>query len=119
MSVLSVHILSILNLMAGDLKDTYGPRQNVMEYFPRLYFLTGYFALDTRSLSVPVFVSASQKLDYFRESSFSGCSIQHLAAVVDIRLSLTLWYPRHVLQMRVGLFFAAASLAGAQPLMAA
>ena len=28
-------------------------------------------------------------------------------------LSLTLWYPRHKLQMRIGLFFGAASLAGA------
>lgn len=35
----------------------------------------------------------------------------HLATIVDVP-SLTLWYPRHSLQMRVGLFFGAASLAG-------
>jgi hypothetical protein len=29
------------------------------------------------------------------------------------RCSLSLWYPRHVLQLRIGLFYSAASLAGA------
>lgn len=32
---------------------------------------------------------------------------------IDEHFSLTLWYPRHQLQLRIGLFFGAASLAGA------
>lgn len=30
-----------------------------------------------------------------------------------VPLSLSIWYPRHMLQYRIGLFFGAASLAGA------
>lgn len=60
--------------------------------------------------------SASLKLVYFPVLFTSECPIPGLrlkSLVAKQSHSLSIWYPRHMLQTRVGVFYSAASLAGA------
>ena len=62
-----------------------------------------------------VSVLDSPKLVCFRVSSTSAYDIRarKLTSLTCFFVSLILWYPRHMLQYRVGLFFGAASVSGA------
>lgn len=82
-----------------------------------MYHLT--FVLATRNLLVSESVWASRRPDFSPELYTSTailasvpCNLAH-ANHASLSLSLSLWYPRHKLQYRVGLFFGAATLAGA------
>ena len=66
------------------------------------------------SSSVFVSVSDLQKLAYSQVSSTSTYHTRSpKLSLTSLFLSLSLWYPRHKLQYRIGLFFGAASVSGA------
>ena len=96
-------------------EDVHGLRQNVSVTHGTPLF--GEPIVSTPAISnllLPAFFLDSLKPDYSRESSTSTYSnpaskLERIPALS----SLTLWYPRHKLQYRIGLFYGAASLAGA------
>ena len=89
----------------------------VKKYVPSIPYavLTDLYHTVTPNWSARVYVSVWLKPDSFPESSTSACPLLSSPSSrhVDAHPSLSLWYPRHMLQYRVGVFFGGATLAGA------
>lgn len=88
-----------------------------------VYLLLSSLAILIEIIQLPRPLGCTRLPRHCRSGTLSGCGLLVRSLFIPFKfhtnldffptLSLTLWYPRHMLQYRVGLFFGAATLAGA------